>query len=433
MIDVVRSMQRLFARLEAAPLVDARRDRRRGARRRARARAGLRPARRRARGDSSGLPEVGLGLLPGGRRHAAADAPVRAGVAKRLILGAEIDRRRRGRATRHRPVGAAARRSSPTGRASSRRDSPRMPKAALAANKRCIAAQGDRRTRRLRRRDRARRGALYDHPETRRKVVRIPDPRRLTANSKENDMNFEGQDRRRHRRRLGHRPRHRATAGRGRGDGRRRRHRRATTARPRPRDLRKQGWSAEFLPVDLTEGDSITAFAAGGARRSSARVDILVNGAGWGHTKPFWEGTPELWDKLIALNFVGPMQLTKALLPAMMERGSGRIVNIASDAGRVGSLGRDRLLRRQGRADRVHQVAGARDGALRHQRQLRLPGADRHAAAGRGAREAPRGVQEGDPDAPLRQAVGDRRRGASSSPATAPATSPGRCSASAAA
>ncbi len=68
-------------------------------------------------------------------------------------------------------------------------------------------------------------------------------------------------------------------------------------------------------------------------------VDILVNGAGWGHTKPFWEGTPELWDKLIALNFVGPMQLTKALLPAMMERGSGRIVNIASDAGRVGSLG----------------------------------------------------------------------------------------------
>ena len=54
---------------------------------------------------------------------------------------------------------------------------------------------------------------------------------------------------------------------------------------------------------------------------------------------PFWEGTPELWDKLIALNFVGPMRLAKALLPAMMQRGSGKIVNIASDAGRVGSLG----------------------------------------------------------------------------------------------
>ncbi|MCB2022606.1 MAG: SDR family oxidoreductase, partial [Burkholderiaceae bacterium] len=62
-------------------------------------------------------------------------------------------------------------------------------------------------------------------------------------------------------------------------------------------------------------------------------------GAGWGRTAPFWEGTDEFWDKLVALNFVGPMQLTKALLPAMIERASGRIVNVSSDAGRVGSLG----------------------------------------------------------------------------------------------
>ena len=47
----------------------------------------------------------------------------------------------------------------------------------------------------------------------------------------------------------------------------------------------------------------------------------------------------ELWNKLIALNLVGPMQLVKALLPAMMQRRSGAIVNIASDAERVGSLG----------------------------------------------------------------------------------------------
>jgi len=53
----------------------------------------------------------------------------------------------------------------------------------------------------------------------------------------------------------------------------------------------------------------------------------------------FWGGTPELWERVIALNFVGPMRLAKALLPAMIARGSGRIVNIASDAGRVGSLG----------------------------------------------------------------------------------------------
>jgi 2-hydroxycyclohexanecarboxyl-CoA dehydrogenase len=66
---------------------------------------------------------------------------------------------------------------------------------------------------------------------------------------------------------------------------------------------------------------------------------VLVNAAGWGRTAPFIDGTPQLWQKLVALNFIGPMTLAKALLPAMMERHSGSIVNIASDAGRVGSLG----------------------------------------------------------------------------------------------
>jgi 2-hydroxycyclohexanecarboxyl-CoA dehydrogenase len=102
--------------------------------------------------------------------------------------------------------------------------------------------------------------------------------------------------------------------------------------------LREQGWHATFLQVDLTNPPSIAAFAQAVPAQFGA-VDILVNGAGWGRTLPFWEGTPDLWDKIIALNFVGPMQLTKALLPAMIERGSGSIVNIASDAGRVGSLG----------------------------------------------------------------------------------------------
>lgn len=103
-------------------------------------------------------------------------------------------------------------------------------------------------------------------------------------------------------------------------------------------ELRKQGRQAEFLAVDMTDPKSIAAFAENVQQRHGA-VDVLVNAAGWGRTAPFWEGTPEFWDKLIALNFVGPMLLTKALLPKMMERASGRIVNVASDAGRVGSLG----------------------------------------------------------------------------------------------
>ena len=102
--------------------------------------------------------------------------------------------------------------------------------------------------------------------------------------------------------------------------------------------LKAAGHDAEFLHVDLTDPASVDTFAADVLRRFGA-PDVIVNGAGWGRTAPFWEGTPDFWSKLIALNFVGPMQLVKALLPAMMERGSGRVVNVASDAGRVGSLG----------------------------------------------------------------------------------------------
>ena len=102
--------------------------------------------------------------------------------------------------------------------------------------------------------------------------------------------------------------------------------------------IRGKGRKAQFQAVDLTDEASISAFAEE-VQANVGAVDILVNGAGWGRTQPFWENTPELWQKLIALNFVGPMKLTKALLPKMLERGSGKIVNIASDAGRVGSLG----------------------------------------------------------------------------------------------
>ena len=102
--------------------------------------------------------------------------------------------------------------------------------------------------------------------------------------------------------------------------------------------LRGDGWQAFFIAVDLTERASVQAFAHTVLTRHGP-VDILVNGAGWGKTQPFCDGTPELWDKLIALNLIGPMELAKALLPAMVERGSGRIVNVASDAGRVGSMG----------------------------------------------------------------------------------------------
>jgi 2-hydroxycyclohexanecarboxyl-CoA dehydrogenase len=102
--------------------------------------------------------------------------------------------------------------------------------------------------------------------------------------------------------------------------------------------IRAHGQQASYMHVDMTDPVSVEAFAAA-VQAERGAVDVLVNAAGWGRTAPFIDGTPEFWAKLVALNFVGPMQLAKALLPAMMERASGRIVNIASDAGRVGSLG----------------------------------------------------------------------------------------------
>jgi len=102
--------------------------------------------------------------------------------------------------------------------------------------------------------------------------------------------------------------------------------------------LRDAGGKARYLYVDVTDAKSIAAFADA-VQTQFGTPDVLINGAGWGTTHPFWEGTPELWDKIIGLNFIGPMRLTKAFLPAMIQRASGRIVNIASDAGRVGSLG----------------------------------------------------------------------------------------------
>lgn len=102
--------------------------------------------------------------------------------------------------------------------------------------------------------------------------------------------------------------------------------------------VRKGGGKTEYLHVDLTNPDSVRSFAANVLQRLG-RVDILINGAGWGKTAPFLESDDAFWEKVINLNFVGPMRLTKALLPQMFERKSGRIVNVSSDAGRVGSLG----------------------------------------------------------------------------------------------
>jgi 2-hydroxycyclohexanecarboxyl-CoA dehydrogenase len=98
------------------------------------------------------------------------------------------------------------------------------------------------------------------------------------------------------------------------------------------------GLRAEYLRVDITDAASIDQFASQ-ALQGVGRVDILVNAAGWGKTQPFIDNTPEFWDKVMNINLIGPIRLTHRLLAPMFEARGGKIINVASDAGRVGSLG----------------------------------------------------------------------------------------------
>ena len=94
----------------------------------------------------------------------------------------------------------------------------------------------------------------------------------------------------------------------------------------------------EYLPLDLTDKPSIEDFVTAVHQRAE-RIDGLVNGAGWDQIQPFLENPPEMWDRIIAINLMGAVRLTRGVLPPMVAAREGKIVNISSDAGRVGSMG----------------------------------------------------------------------------------------------
>lgn len=98
------------------------------------------------------------------------------------------------------------------------------------------------------------------------------------------------------------------------------------------------GFAIDYLPLDLTVKASVGNFVAA-VHQQAGRVDGLVNAAGWDQIQPFLENPPEMWDRVIAVNLMGAIRLTRGILPPMVEARAGKIVNISSDAGRVGSTG----------------------------------------------------------------------------------------------
>jgi 2-hydroxycyclohexanecarboxyl-CoA dehydrogenase len=103
-------------------------------------------------------------------------------------------------------------------------------------------------------------------------------------------------------------------------------------------EIAHQGGIAIDVKLDVAELDEAIS-GADKIERELGPISILVNNAGWDQVIPFLETTPEFWDKIIAINFRGVLNCCKAVAPRMCERKSGKIVSIASDAGRVGSFG----------------------------------------------------------------------------------------------
>ena len=98
------------------------------------------------------------------------------------------------------------------------------------------------------------------------------------------------------------------------------------------------GGDAIAVELDVTDDASIRDAVAAVVDRLGP-IEILVNNAGWDRVEPFVQSAPETWDRVLAINLRGPIGVTRAVLDGMIERRQGRIVNVASDAGRVGSTG----------------------------------------------------------------------------------------------
>ncbi|MBE3555861.1 MAG: glucose 1-dehydrogenase [Firmicutes bacterium] len=92
------------------------------------------------------------------------------------------------------------------------------------------------------------------------------------------------------------------------------------------------------LFCDVTSQESVNQTVEQ-VKQRFGRIDVLVNNAGWDKVEPFLESEERTWDRVIQINLYGLLHTCKAVLPEMIAQGNGTVINIGSDAGRVGSSG----------------------------------------------------------------------------------------------
>ena len=102
--------------------------------------------------------------------------------------------------------------------------------------------------------------------------------------------------------------------------------------------IEASGGEATAHTVDVTDYAAVVA-ALEEYRDSAGACEILVNNAGWDQYGEFLDTAPDHWDQVIAINLTSALNVSHAVVPPMKDRGWGRVINMASDAGRVGPPG----------------------------------------------------------------------------------------------
>ena len=102
--------------------------------------------------------------------------------------------------------------------------------------------------------------------------------------------------------------------------------------------VEKEGGKAVAVYCDVTKLESVQE-AVGASLAHFEKIDVLVNNAGWDKVEPFLKSEPSTWKLIVDINLMGQIHTCKEILPVMIKNGSGKVINIASDSGRVGSSG----------------------------------------------------------------------------------------------